>query len=81
MSDPLVKALEHTKGPHQEYAEELAIGIRECLSPEAAFVTLDMLTLHEPFTTLGDSHMYCGCGEEDWSIEHVLQAAKEAERD
>jgi hypothetical protein len=41
--DPLVKALESTKGPHQEYAEELAIGIREALPPEAAFVTVDSL--------------------------------------
>ena len=81
MSDPLVKALEHTKGPHQEYAEELAVGIREPLPPEAAFVTVDMLALHEPYTTLGDSHMYCGCGEENWTLDHLVQAAKEADRE
>jgi len=43
--------------------------------------TLDVVARHEPYTTFDDSHMYCGCGAEDWSIEHVIQAAKEAERE
>ena len=83
MSDPLVKALESTKGPHQEYAEELAIGIREALPEGVYLFTEDSLAAAHATLKGHDgqcSSVFGRCASWD-AVYATFQAVKEAERE